>query len=301
MAFTRRFVLATLPAAGASALSGPVSANAEEAMTLSSPLSPDLDTLIRIRGHQSRPFWLWFEGAVYGRAPDDPVRPLFGFTSLLRVRYGRSADGSVFLDQRESAHYTDLATGEMIGRFHNPYLGRSNVAIGYVSPLLRFGFSIEGTFDIDTGDQIGSFLPALAGDTAQVWTTERRANEFASNISPQMFPDAYRTPIRRSADIATYRARVEDLAGGLDTFVPASTDIVADTPWPLWMFMGDRPGHVIWIGHGMKVEHTEEVPAPLRRRVEAAHPGFIAAPWDLDGAAYSTGRQMRDLRARGEI
>lgn len=260
-----------------------------------------LHTLIRIRGDLNRPAWLWFEGNVYGRAPDGVITPVFGFTSVLIVRYEMLGPERAAFEQRESAHYTDLGTGQPIGEFHNPFTGRTNIAIGYVSPRFRYELTADGAYSARTGKRVGDKMAGLEGDAVHVWTTERRAFEFPAGITREDFPNAFRDEIRRSADVATYRARRADLDTPPDAFVPATLDVVADTPWPLWMFMADQPGHAIWIGHGGKYAGVDGIPSKVRARIDSVHPGFLDTPWTLDGTPYSTAGQMRALRAAGKI
>lgn len=259
-----------------------------------------IQTLVRMRGDLRRHVWLWFEGRVYGKAPEDVIRPLFGFTSVLRVRYDAMGGDAVRFSQRESAHYTSLETGEPAGEFYNPYTDRTNIAVGYVSPLFTYELRPQGTWSTRSSKQIGYLDPAIKQDMTHVWTTEYRANEFPASIDADEFPNAFRTRIRKSADVATYRVRTPDLRSS-KAFVPATTDVIADTPWPLWMFMGARPGNVIWIGHGAKVLTLQDLPGDMCRRVEMVHPGFLNDPWELDASRYSTAYQMRALRAAGRI
>jgi hypothetical protein len=37
-------------------------------------------------------------------------------------------------------------------------------------------------------------------------------------------------------------------------------------PWPAWMQMGDRPGHVVWHASGVKLKSTDEIPDEHRLR-----------------------------------
>ncbi len=310
MDFTRRRLVAgaavaPLMAAGCiSPDAASMKGNATSSMTFEpGSLSPreTLDTLVRLRGDLAQPVWLWFEGRVYGRPPDGLMTPMFGFTSLLRVRYEMISDTRAAFEQRESAHYTDLATGAPVGGFYNPYTRKTNIAVGYVSPKFRYEFTADGAYSTRSGKKIGTMMEQLATDGTHVWTSERRENTFPAGIDADIFPDAFVDPMRQSVDIATYKARLEDLAAPAPAFVPATTDFVADIPWPLWMFMGDRPGFSVWIGHGAKTQTLDALPDDLRRRVAAVHPGFMDNPFEVDASAWTTAGQMMELRRAGRI
>ncbi|MDX2222328.1 MAG: DUF1838 family protein [Rhodospirillaceae bacterium] len=261
-----------------------------------------LRALVRLRGREDGEAWQWFEGILYGRAEGDVLRAICGFTSVLCVRYEAADHGVYRFAQRESNHYTDLATGRPIGDVRNPYTGKTNIAVGYVSPKFKFQMSQAGVATAAEPERITGHIPSsFSSDGRDIWTTESRANEFGAGIAEEEFPEAYAGPVRKSADVATYRA---DRAAILDPSVPfvrASLQFVADTPWVLWMMMGRSPGHMMWIGQGTKFETRAELPADVCARVEQVHPGFLADPWGLKATAYSTVRQLRDLRAAGRI
>ena len=49
------------------------------------------------------------------------------------------------------------------------------------------------------------------------------------------------------------------------------------SPWPEWMNMGERPGHVIWVGPSRKVDRVEDYPRRLIDLVEKHHPDRLTA------------------------
>lgn len=265
-----------------------------------------LSALVRLRGDVNAPCWLWFSGTVYARPEDDVVKPLIGFCSVLHMIYEPKSNGSYTFTQRESCLFTHLQTGEILTEMKNPYTGKSNYIFGYVSPVFKFGFDINGTFALkDQRDHTPlreSILnPALEHGAGDVWSTETRRNEFATAPSKAEFPEASSDQTRKSADIATYRAR-EDILCDLDTpFVPAQLTFLADTPWFQWMFMGNRPGMLVWSGAGAKIPVSSELPDIVRHRIDLAHPGFLDDPMGMDGTSFGTIVQMRQLKAEGKL
>lgn len=294
----RRRLLGSVGCAGA-ALALPSRAMAHP-LDIGDPVDR-LRAIIRLRGSETTPFWLLIQGQVYGRAPDSVIRPIFGFTSLLRLRYRKLSDDLYEFDQRESAHYTHLETGEPVGEFYNPYTDKMNYAVGYVSPLFTYHFDLGGMRSAKDDGHLGEMPYQLTEYGGHLQTTERRVSTYPVRIDEAMFPDAYSTPMRTAVDVATYRAPATQVLDVGRDFVGSLVDFSADTAWPLWMFMGDRPGMVYWLGHGAKIRETSELPADVLRRVEAVHPGFIDDPWGLDGAQYFTGPQMIALRKAGKL
>lgn len=260
-----------------------------------------LRAIVRLRGAEETPYWLLIEGHVYGRGADAILQPLFKFTSLLRMQYQRIDQTRFAFQQRESAHYIDLESGEPIGEFHNPYNSVANIAVGYVSPTFKYHFDLNGTRSATGSDHHGDLPHQLTAQGEYLQTTERRFLSYPTSLDLSVFPEASRSNVRHSVDIATYRAPSVQVLDPSHEFVGAAVDFVADTEWPFWMFMGDRPGNVWWLGHGTKLRTAEELPSDLVRRVELVHPGFIADPWGLDGTPYRTDFQMLELRKKGKI
>lgn len=260
-----------------------------------------LRAMIRLRGAEEFPFWMLIEGDVYGRDPASTMTPLFKFTALLRLRYTRLDDNTYEFQQRESSHYTNLETGEPIGEFHNPYKDETNVAVGYVSPLFTYRFGLNGTSSPSRPDHMGDLPHQLTQLGGYLQTTERRFLSYPTRLDLEMFPEAARSTTRHSVDIATFRAPFEMVTDLSRDLVSSAIDFVADTEWPFWMFMGERPGNAWWLGHGAKLRERGDLPADVVRRVEQVHPGFLDDPWGLDATPYKTDYQMEQLRKAGII
>lgn len=300
---TRRHALLAAGLLGANALN-PASAYgqtpAASRLDLGTP-SDQLRGMVRLRGAEDLPFWLLIEGQVYGRDPHSVIQPLFGFASLLRIHYRRIDEARYSFEQRESAHYSDSETGQPIGEFYNPYKDEMNFAVGYVSPRFSYHFGLDGTTSPSQPDHVGHLPHPLTNMGGLLRTTERRYLSYPTRLDLEEFPEASRSTTRRSVDIATFRARRDDVIDLSNPFVQAAVDFVADTEWPFWMFMGDRPGNAWWLGHGAKFETTSDLPNDVRRRVDQVHPGFLEDPWEFDGSTYRTDYQMKALREAGRL
>jgi len=57
--------------------------------------------------------------------------------------------------------------------------------------------------------------------------------------------------------------------------------MVSDTPWPLWLMMGKRPGKVIWHGFGEKFKQLGDILDVSRSAVNIAQPGFLDDLWEF--------------------
>lgn len=268
-------------------------------------LNDRLRAIVRLRGHENGGCWLWFGGTVFGRPPNEALQPLFGFHSVLWMTYAPDEDGGYVFRQRESCHFTDLQTGAPGERFDNPYTGQDNPMIGYVSPIFAFRFYADGTAPFGKGKtplRESRLCPDLQDGGGDLWTTEWRSNEFMTAPRNEEFPGA--TPggrSRKSVDLATYRAPAKDLLDDGQVFVPAQLTFIADIPWIQWMFMGDREGHMVWSGTGLKTDTRSDLPETLRASVEQEHPGFLDDPFGMDATPFGTIAQMRRLKEEGKL
>jgi hypothetical protein len=46
-------------------------------------------------------------------------------------------------------------------------------------------------------------------------------------------------------------------------------------PWPAWMQMGDRPGHILFHASGVKLGSIDEIPDEHRLRALKDHPALL--------------------------
>ena len=70
----------------------------------------------------------------------------------------------------------------------------------------------------------------------------------------------------------------------LDAFVnrdiknlPTTFSATVFENWPVWMDMGDLPGHVIWHASGAKIDSIDELPDAFRARLERDHADRMTA------------------------
>lgn len=250
------------------------------------------------------------EGIIYGRTSGALLRPLFGFVTILEIRSEQLGPGEHVTVQKEAMVCIDLATRKPLTEWLNPYIDKTIVPLGYVSPDNRYYFSEQGSFmrsplpDDRTQRRLAEMgVPQQSWHRSRndVWVTERRYNRFPSAITQDEFPDAFAGEIRESVDILTYRGKIADFADTEKASVPSTITMMADTPWPLWMMMGRRPGGTVWQGFGSKHASLSDIAASTRAPVEAAYPGFLDDPWGFPAEKYGTAAQMRRLRAEGRI
>lgn len=296
----RNFVAASGAALAAPAILSSTARAHPALLNVSDPVDR-LRAMVRLRASETIPSWLLVEGDVYGREPDTLLKPLFRFTNILRIEYTKVSDTAYTFRQRESAHYTNLETGEPLGEFYNPYMDKTNIGVGFVSPIFYYKFDIKGTTSDKQPDHRGDLPHELTERAGYFQSTERRYLDYPSALDLNKFPASSKSTTRYSVDIATYRAPIEEVLDTSVDLVNSSVDFVADTEWPYWMFMGDTPGSTWWLGHGSKYREKADLPSDVAARIDRVHPGFLDDPWGIDRTPFRTDVQMEKLRAEGKI
>jgi Protein of unknown function (DUF1838) len=240
------------------------------------------------------------EGIIYGKSDSQMAKPLYGFLAVLEVRVSEIEPGIYRSEQKEALVCTDLATRMPLKNFINPYTNEKLIPVGYVSPNNVYFFDITGSYARSLPkERSGIKQLDWRSSATDIWVTESRFNSFPSAITEAEFPRAYSGPIRNSVDILTYRASASDFADIKQDSVLSTLTMVSDTPWPLWLMMGKRPGGVIWHGFGQKYRQLSAIPDVNRRAVDIAYPGFMDDPWGFPSAEWGTVAQLRRLRAQG--
>jgi hypothetical protein len=64
----------------------------------------------------------WYSGTVMGMRDNEPLKPLMGFEGFSMTRLIDNGDGTYQKLLRETVYYTDLATGDVLETWYNPYI-----------------------------------------------------------------------------------------------------------------------------------------------------------------------------------
>lgn len=261
-----------------------------------------LRDFLRLRATPEGEICIGIEGLIYGRPPEDLMRPICGFRSAVTMRVREIEPALYKAEQRESTHYSELESGDVLKSLRNPYTGETVTAIGFCSPTNVFYVDATGTY-------LGTLPEKRQGKIALDWrvtdhtirVTEARYNRFPSSITEAEFPRAYAGPNRDSVDVISYEAEHAAFEDRSQNAVAADVHMISDTPWQFWLMMGRRPGHAVWNGYGRKYRDFTALPARFRETVEEFSPGFLADPWNFPVERYGTAAQMRRLKTEGKL
>lgn len=211
----------------------------------------------------------WYFGRIYGVVGDASPRLLVRFEGLEIMRLTAVGEGEYAATGATTSFFQDPVSKQVLSRFDNPYTGRTNA----VAPNLLAGTADPVAFYSKRGVR-----PARVSARDWSYAGQHLSWDFHGELvwlsHDRVYPPGLRQPAGESS---VARARLADLGDRSRPFVPAGFSSTYFAPWPRWMEMGDRPGHVIWHADGVKLESVEALPASFMERMRREHPDRLMA------------------------
>lgn len=246
---------------------------------LTASRNPDLDdparlleVFMRLSGSlDDRLIIWWMDGFRYG-VVDARARLLFGMKVGMFHRFFAQPDGSFKVAMFELTYYTDLATGELLESFDNPYTGETNkVTHVKLGPEIRHQTQ-TGTARPDSpmvAAYRSSLGPALVnGDDIWIPTGVNATIRFPKAGAPSIELNHY----------TTVHGRLDDAVNPDLQSAPAQFNFQNVIKWEPFMRMGDYPGHMMSRAAGRKLESVAELPSDYLAIARRLHPRYIADP-----------------------
>ncbi len=264
------------------------------------------------------PVYSTFHGTLYGWFEGRKLTPLVGFqgTGVTRCRLDDTDDGPVLtLRGKETGFFTDLASGEVLDVWDNPFTGeqvevyhflndRIGGTVGTQMPVLTVGdHHEEGSMMNDDGTrEAGAGVPFVLpwqvyGD--EVLLEWDYAHDYPNPVDPLRWPSASTGERINPSEHFTIYTSWDDLADLSTPTAHFRAGFSRISPWWPWMRMGgfalDTPaGRSNGVMFGRMFSRScrrglDDVPAPMRRRLEERHPDYLEPPTDWDtGTILST-------------
>jgi hypothetical protein len=209
----------------------------------------------------------WYDGTIFAMVPGEQPRPLVKFEGMELYWMRQLPAGEFELIGNTVTFFRDLATGQFLSRWQNPYTSETvdvPAATQGGGPGRGFNYSVKGM----------RFTPLLAQLPEKPlvldWTFVRDM-VWLHNETP--YPPGMAPP---RAQRQTMFAPVRDFLGDSPS-LPAVFSSTVFMPWLKWMAMGDRPGHLVWHASGAKLRSIDELPREYRARAEREFPALLTA------------------------
>ena len=220
----------------------------------------------------NRPVFWWMKATKYGLV-DDVLTPLYGMEIASIFKVENDAEGFVGRSL-EIVYSTDLATGELLKEWQNPYTGKvlpiRNVPVGPNS--VRYTLA---------GPELPTSLPGAKLDSKHVsglWAESGGLwyRDDTSAVVTQL--DGRSAKPFRVYDWPTYHSQLADIADPAIDSAPCTVSFTAVSTWQRWMGMADAPGNLMTRGAGQKVDRFDELPTTFRNLLAELHPVIADDP-----------------------
>ena len=211
---------------------------------------------------------LWWEGTLFAQEPEKKAAPLMGFEGYNICRAEKLADGTWRLVTRELTFYRDLATGQIIDEWDNPFSGERVEVVHVANNPVNTVLNAPGREEA---------MPWVeAGDT--VMLTLNIPLAYPNPLQPAQFPAESSGPMYIGSEhfmFFTPRAALEDPALSQ---VPVTYGWTRVGPWLPWMKLGTRAGGLLYVAQGNKRASVDELPEDIRARIARHYPEYATAP-----------------------
>ncbi len=228
----------------------------------------------------------WYSGVVHGVRDGEAVKPLMGFEGYSAARLIDNGDGSYQKLLRETVFYKDLATGEVLEEFTNPYTNETvKVVPVYNDPfnhVIRTIFpqppSYGGLNDEDKRPEFPFVLPWKVTESNTVTLASDIHLYYPSALQPDKWPRESGGKMNRVSEMFRFIIRREDIEDDSNLSVNYSGSWGRITPWLPWMLMGQAPGHIYYQGTMGGFSNFDMVSPEVMAYGKKHFPKFFTAP-----------------------
>lgn len=240
-----------------------------------------------------------YQGVQYAIVGDKRAMPLFGYCGFGNIRNVIQPDGTVKVMGKECGYFTDLATGEIIDHWDNPWTGERVEVFPFLNDRFRGSLGLERkVFRVGDGETVNNEMGAKSGNAAAKGEPFRLpwqrigdqyllgwdyAHEYTNPVTPEGWPKAStgrRVNPSEHFTIFTPAAEIDDRSVESARY---HAGFMRQAPWWPWMLMGQSGVHGVLMGrmHSYKITGgPEDVPSAVLKRVERDRPDLLEEPTD---------------------
>lgn len=245
---------------------------------------------------------MYYSGVTFGSVEPAKLTALYGMEGLTFLRSFLQPDGSIRWLANEVAVHTDLASGDVIERWLNPYTNETvevwplrNGPLNYtVSPTAEMTGGWKLLRPMPAGAK-GFYVPASIVGPNLVVTIDGQATR-RNPLPPAQWPRESSGEQLVYSEHNTWIASHTELASR-DVPSPAVTGAWHSLkPWRHWMLMGSTPGHIYSHLVARKIETLEEAPRAVVEYCRRKFPTFLSAPAEWTGSYRDDWSYFREQR-----
>jgi hypothetical protein len=249
----------------------------------------------KLWGSYDEPVYTAYHGTNFALIGDARLQPVFGYTGFGIFKCTQLEGGHVRIIGKECALFTDLATGEVMETWKNPWSGHTVEVYNFFNPALRATFGLEmpvfamgseHTVMNAAGEaaaipkRVPFLLPfEVMGD--RVLLTWEYIHRYRNPLDPAVYPRESTGAWISPAEQFMFSASYDELA---DRSLPSARFHAGffrvGQFWP-WMLMGDTriDGHLTARCHSYKLKPgTGNIPPKVLAWCERNNPEFLEPP-----------------------
>ena len=239
-----------------------------------------------------------FHGLMYGRIGDARLIPLFGYTGTGVMQSKIDDDGNMWMRGKETGYFTDLATGDILKTWDNPWTGETVEVFNFYNPNMggkltaempRFAMGAakddatlmnEGTH-VDQSGAVPFVLPFenFGDDLLLAWDY---AHEYTNPVNADKWPKACTGNRISPSEHFTFNMSLEEMQ---DRSAPSSryhAGFSRLSQWWPWMRMGEHE-YKDEVLFGRMFSHKGladfgDVPPKVLAYIEKNAPEFLEVP-----------------------
>ncbi len=224
----------------------------------------------------------WFGGRVFSVIGDSEIiKPLFDVEGFGIGRTEPQADGSYRCLWREVGYYKDLATGKIMETWNNPMLGEQvevyPINNDPVNAVLKPEFTLGFNATKDQHAPTIKFLMPWHFVGPNAMSAFDVNLDWKSPLDPKVWKRESPGERVRVSEYQQWRVDRKELEDqGSPSLKPyGSWNRVAT--WLPWMLMGQRPGHLFYRSHTLKLDRVEDLPKDILAYTEKRFPKYLTA------------------------
>ena len=197
-----------------------------------------------------------FHGLMYGRIGDSRLIPLFGYTGTGVMQSKIDDDGNMWMRGKETGYFTDLASGDILETWDNPWTGETVEVFNFYNPNMggmltaempRFAMGTsnddatlmnEGTH-VDQSGTVPFLLPfdQYGDDLLLAWDY---AHEYTNPVSADKWPKACTGERISPSEHFTFNSSREQMFDRSESTVRYHAGFSRVSQWWPWMRMGQH-------------------------------------------------------------
>ncbi len=255
----------------------------------------------KIWGGYDEPVLSGFHGLMYARIGAQRLIPLFGYTGTGCMQSKIDADRNVWIRGKETGYFTDLATGDILETWKNPWTGKTvevfnfyNAEMGgrLTAEMPRFAMGAvkdqatlmnDGTQRVQSGAGTVPFIlpfETYGDDLLLAWDY---AHEYTNPVTPEGWPQASTGPRISPSEHFTFCMSLAEMQ---DRSVPSSRFMAGFSRlgqwWP-WMRMGGHALAESGVVFGRMFSHKGlkgpgDIPPKVLAYIEKHAPEYLTVP-----------------------